>query len=235
LLAAEFERYAASMMGNFVMTSNFKQIMWEGISCRRVAWVSVTWTLVAVNFLSWFIVAWLYDLPLLTVHNSYVLLRAGAASGELLWAGEWWRIITSQFLHVYFLHLIFNMAALSILGAALESELGSLRFALLYLFIGTSGQVIGAVVAPSHITSGSSQAVMGIAGVMAINLLRRRKSETFMLITLLAVISIQLGLDLAVAHTIKTGHWTSLCLGAVAGYTLRLSERDVISNDAKAR
>ena len=84
----------------FVMTSNFKQIIREEILRQRVAWV--TWTLIAVNFISWFMVAWLYDLPLLTVHNSYVLLRAGAINGNLLWAGEWWRIVTSQFLHVYF-------------------------------------------------------------------------------------------------------------------------------------
>ncbi len=70
----------------FVMTSNFKQIIREEILRQRVAWV--TWTLIAVNFISWFMVAWLYDLPLLTVHNSYVLLRAGAINGNLLWAGE---------------------------------------------------------------------------------------------------------------------------------------------------
>ncbi len=202
----------------FVMTSNFKQIIREEILRQRVAWV--TWTLIAVNFISWFMVAWLYDLPLLTVHNSYVLLRAGAINGNLLWAGEWWRIVTSQFLHVYFLHLIFNMAALALLGAALESAFGSLRFALLYLFIGSVGHVLGSIVTPSHVASGASQAVMGIAGVMAVILFRRRESGTFIFIVLLAVLTIQLGLDIAVAHTIKTGHWSSLCLGAIMGYVL---------------
>jgi K+ transporter len=61
---------------------------------------------------------------------------------------------------------------------------------------------------------------MGIAGAMAMILFRRRESGTFIFIVLLAVLTIQLGLDIAVAHTIKLGHWSSLCLGAIMGYVL---------------
>ncbi|HKR02652.1 MAG TPA: rhomboid family intramembrane serine protease [Pyrinomonadaceae bacterium] len=175
-------------------------------------------TLVALNLASWFAVAWFYHLPLLGAHSSSLILRAGALNGDLLWAGEWWRILTSQFLHVYFAHLIFNLAALLFLGAALESVFGSLRFALLYLISGSTGQLVAALAAPTLVASGASQAVMGIAGAAAVLLLRRRKSRAPLLIALLAVLSIQLGLDMIAAHTIKPGHWSGFLAGAVLGY-----------------
>jgi rhomboid protease GluP len=165
-------------------------------------------------------VAWLYRLPPHRAHNSYLLLHVGAVNGDLLWAGEWWRIITSQFLHVYFAHLVFNMAALLFLGMALERALGSLRFALLYIISGTIGQVVGVVAAPALVSSGASQAVMGVAGATVIQLLRQREAGPFLLIVLLAVVGIQLGLDIVVARTIKAGHWGGLCAGAAIGYIL---------------
>jgi rhomboid protease GluP len=188
---------------------------------RQVAGAVVTWTLIALNIISWCMVAWLYRLPLLGAHNSYLLLRAGALNGDLLWAGEWWRIITSQFLHVYFPHLIFNMAALLFLGAALEHAFGSSRFALLYVISGSIGQVVGVVAHPSLVSSGASQAVMGVAGATAIKLLTRREAgDPLLMIVLLAVAGVQLGLDIVVARTIKAGHWSGLCAGAAMGYLL---------------
>jgi rhomboid protease GluP len=193
---------------------------------QRTAWAVVTYTLVAMNFVSWGVVAWFYRLPLLKAHHSFLLLRVGAVNGDLLWAGDWWLIITSQFLHVYFAHLVFNMAALLFLGVALEREFGSLRFALMYIISGSIGQVVSVVATPELVTSGASQAVMGIAGAMAIKLLWRRESGMFIIIILLAVIGIQLGLDIVVARTIKAGHWSGLCAGAIIGYILTCRSKE---------
>ena len=42
--------------------------------------------------------------------------------------GEWWRIVTSGFLHAGPLHLLLNMFALYILGSLLEPAVGTARF-----------------------------------------------------------------------------------------------------------
>ncbi len=57
-------------------------------------------------------------------------------------------------------------------------------------------------------------------GLLPILRMAMRDVGTFIFIVLLAVLTIQLGLDIVVAHTIKTGHWSSLCLGAIMGYVL---------------
>lgn len=96
-------------------------------SGQRLTWPVTTFALITVNLVAWCAVAWFYHLSPLASQNSALLLRAGAVNGELLPAGEWWRLITAQFLHVHFLHFIFNMVALMLLGGMLERESGSWR------------------------------------------------------------------------------------------------------------
>jgi len=195
-----------------------KYVKRQAIVCQLTGWAPVTWALIALNLISWFAVAWLYGLPSFKAHNSYVLLRAGAVNGDLLFAGEWWRVITSQSLHVYFPHLVFNMAALLLLGAALERAFGSLRFALLYVISGSVGQVVSIVATPLLISSGASQAVMGVAGATVMAFLRGHVAGGILFIVLLGITGIQVGLDIMVAHTVKAGHWSGLCAGVVMGY-----------------
>jgi rhomboid protease GluP len=181
---------------------------------QRAAWPVVTLVLIGVSLIAWFAVAWSYGLHPFTAQNSMLLLRVGAVNGELLRGGDWWRILTSQFLHVYFLHLIFNMASLLLLGTALERELGSLRFAAVYLIGGAVGQLISVIAAPALVTSGASQAVMSIAGATLLSFLRRRESGRWKLIVLLFVVGITVALDVATAGHIKPGHLGGLCAGA---------------------
>ncbi len=59
--------------------------------------------------------------------------------------GEWYRLVTSGFLHFGIIHLAFNMLLLFQLGQLLEPEIGRIRFALLYfaaLLAGSAGVVL---------------------------------------------------------------------------------------------
>src|SRR5262245_34269080 len=58
---------------------------------------------------------------------------------------DYWRLVTSGFLHAGFLHIAFNMYLLWVLGQMLEPALGSLRFAILYftsLLCGSFGALL---------------------------------------------------------------------------------------------
>lgn len=52
--------------------------------------------------------------------------------------GEWWRLLTYQFLHANMGHLLFNMIALWFFGPVVEERFGHLRFLLYYLFCGVA-------------------------------------------------------------------------------------------------
>lgn len=66
----------------------------------------------------------------------------GANDGSLTLNGEWWRIVTSMFLHYGVLHLLLNMNLLWISGPLIERIFGSTRFLFLYFYAGVIGAIV---------------------------------------------------------------------------------------------
>ena len=73
-----------------------------------------------------------------------------------------WTIVTSMFLHGDIMHLFFNMLGLFFFGSAVESRLGSKRFAILYFVSGFSGAIASTVMPFTGIIGASG----GVFGVM---------------------------------------------------------------------
>jgi rhomboid protease GluP len=146
----------------------------------------------------------------------------------LLRAGEWWRIITSQFLHVHLLHMLFNMLAVLLLGIMLERALGSWRLLLLYIVSGTIGQLAGVMSTPALVSSGASQAAVGLAGGMFIQWLRQSRKKSLSLIALLFIVGVQTALDLISSGRIKAGHLAGFCAGAAITYLMSRSLKEKI-------
>ena len=78
---------------------------------------------------------------------------------------EWYRLVTSGFLHFGILHLAFNMYMLYLLGQMLEPVLGRVKFVLLY-FAALLGGALGVLLLDSGrgLTAGASGAVFGLLG-----------------------------------------------------------------------
>lgn len=81
-----------------------------------------------------------------------------------------WQPLTSIFVHVLFIHFLFNMLAVWSVGTPLELTLGSGRFAFLYFFSGLSGSLFLMIFNPSLDAGahGASGAVFGLLGALAI-------------------------------------------------------------------
>src|SRR5690625_5314343 len=77
--------------------------------------------------------------------------------------GEWWRIITSMFLHVGILHFIINMFALYYLGMTVEKTFGSIRFLIIYFTSGIGGG-LGSFMFSQSVADGASGALFGLFG-----------------------------------------------------------------------
>jgi membrane associated rhomboid family serine protease len=88
----------------------------------------------------------------------------GFLYGPYVAQGDWWRLITSAFLHLNLLHIAFNMLALWWFGAPVESYLGRARFVLLYLVSGLAGSAGALLLTPNTPTLGASGAIFGILG-----------------------------------------------------------------------
>jgi membrane associated rhomboid family serine protease len=82
--------------------------------------------------------------------------------------GEWWRLVTSMFLHASLLHIGFNMYVLWWAGSQVEQYLGSARYIGLYFVSGLAGSAGAMLYAPLVPTLGASGAVFGVLGSMAV-------------------------------------------------------------------
>ena len=88
--------------------------------------------------------------------------------GPFIAEGEWYRLITSGFLHAGILHLGFNMFLLFFLGRLLEPALGTPRFVTLYFAALLAGSFGALLIEPETITIGASGAVYGLAAAVFI-------------------------------------------------------------------
>jgi membrane associated rhomboid family serine protease/Flp pilus assembly protein TadD len=103
--------------------------------------------------------------------SSESLIAWGANFGAYTLTGQWWRLITSCFVHIGLIHIAFNMWCLWSLGGLAERLYGRVTFACVYLLCGISGS-LGSVWwhGTPTISAGASGAIFGIAGAVIASL-----------------------------------------------------------------
>jgi rhomboid protease GluP len=97
--------------------------------------------------------------------TSEQLIRWGADSGStVLLQNQWWRVITSAFVHIGAWHLIMNMWALWVLGTLAEAIFGTWLYVGVYVVCAIAGSIISVYWSPIDVSAGASGAIMGILG-----------------------------------------------------------------------
>jgi membrane associated rhomboid family serine protease len=172
----------------------------------------VTVGLIAIN-----LVAFLLQRSVIGPDGSTIGDR-GLLFGPLVEDGEWWRVVTSGFLHANLLHIGFNMYALWIFGHPLERALGSVRFALSYLGGLLGGAVAVLVFNFTTPTLGASGAVLGLAGALAAVLWSRGIAITQT--SLGGIFILNLALPLLIPRISFWGHFGGIAGGFAVGWLL---------------
>lgn len=95
-----------------------------------------------------------------------VLNVHGALNPILVEHGQWWRLVTAQFLHIGLLHLGFNLYALSIVGPHVEAMYGRGPALFIFLLTGIVANVVSGMF-NVHGNAGASGALMGLIGMAA--------------------------------------------------------------------
>jgi rhomboid protease GluP len=110
------------------------------------------------------------------VPNAEVLQAWGTNIGPLTMDGQWWRLVTSMFLHFGVFHLALNMWALYVGGRLAERLFGSQAFALLYFASGLAGSLGSLIWNPAVNSAGASGAIFGVYGAMLAFFLRKHSA-----------------------------------------------------------
>ena len=127
----------------------------------RTPWVLVTPALAIVTVLV-FLGEALADG---SMSDPATLVAWGANFGPRTTNGEWWRLITSSFVHAGFLSFLLNVAIIIQLGMTLERLVGHLAFTLVYLASGIAGSLAALYAHRVAVICGASPAVAGLYGL----------------------------------------------------------------------
>lgn len=95
--------------------------------------------------------------------SGHDLARSGALLPDLVRAGDWWRLLTYAFLHGGFLHIGFNLSALSQVGPVTENEIGRSRFWVLYVLCALGGAAADCL---WHAQFGTRPLIVGASGAI---------------------------------------------------------------------
>ena len=136
--------------------------------------------------------------------------------------GEWYRLITSGFIHGNLLHIGFNMLLLFLLGRMIEPALGTPRFLLLYFSSLLAGSFAVLLIDPNALTYGASGAVFGLFGAGFI-LARNRGMDALagqlgLLLVINLVFSFRPGVSIG-------GHVGGLVGGLICAFVIIAGER----------
>jgi membrane associated rhomboid family serine protease len=90
----------------------------------------------------------------------------GADYGPLTLNGQWWRLVTSMFVHFGIVHIGLNMWCLWNLGRAAEQLMGRASYLLAYFVSGIFSSIASVYWHPMGASAGASGAIFGMAGVL---------------------------------------------------------------------
>ncbi|MEA5533282.1 rhomboid family intramembrane serine protease [Crocosphaera sp. XPORK-15E] len=110
--------------------------------------------------------------------NIETLYDLGALVPMMVWEGQFWRLITANFLHYGWLHLLMNMIGLYVVGGLVESLSQTYRYLIIYFTSGIGAMFLFSYLAIytnnlDYILVGASASIMGLVGSLTAIFLRK--------------------------------------------------------------
>src|SRR4051812_29309445 len=105
------------------------------------------------------------------------LISWGANFGPRTTNGEWWRLLTSTFVHTGFLRMAVDAAVIAQLGMLLERLSGRYTLAAVFAAAGTLAALVNLSAYPMGITAGASGAIFGLYGLLLAAMIRSLRAR----------------------------------------------------------
>jgi membrane associated rhomboid family serine protease len=157
--------------------------------------------------------------------DSELLRTWGSNFGPLTLSGQFWRVITSMFVHLNFLHLAMNMLFLWGLGRYIDRLFTRTQAFAIYLLTGAACDIFSLGWRPILNSAGASGAIYGQAGVLIAllcfgRLTLSRRDIRNMLLWIIFLMPIELLWSPLSKHTDYAGHIGGILGGLVIGALL---------------
>lgn len=136
--------------------------------------------------------------------------------------GEWYRLVTSMFLHESPAHIALNMLSLWWIGVPVEARLGRLRYLLTYLVCGIGASAVSfAFMGRYDASLGASGAIFGLLGVLAVMAYREKLDMRPILIVIALNLAYSFGVTGIDWHAHVGGLGCGLLMGVAFAYAPR--------------
>lgn len=152
--------------------------------------------------------------------NSETLVKFGAFFPPFVSEfNQYYRFVTSIFIHIGIAHIAFNGYALYIFGTQIERVMGSFKYTLFFLLAGIGGNIVTYIFSYNSISAGASGSLFGIFGAF-LYLIQHHKN----MITpegrrsILSLLGINLVYTLLVPNISITAHFGGLIIGYLISY-----------------
>ena len=145
------------------------------------------------------------------------LVSWGASFGPRTANGEWWRLITTLFVHVSVVDLLVNLLALVPLGLLLERIVGPLAFGAVYLTSGLFASLFSLSVFPVAVSAGPAGAIAGVYAFMLAVSLWGISQRPRLILPVITVKGLAVCSGLFLAYAWLTGAAAVVVVGSAAG------------------
>lgn len=150
--------------------------------------------------------------------DGQVLLDLGGKFGPLIDKGEFFRLVTSNFLHGGIIHLAFNMYALYSIGPQIEELYGRMKYIIIYFLSGIGCSLLSYYMLPDTLSIGASGAIFGLLGALFIFAIKNRNSlKNGAIGNLVMVIGVNLYIGMTLPNIDNYGHIGGLIVGIIIG------------------
>ncbi len=203
---------------------------------RNISRSPVTIALIAAN-VAMFAWLWLHGADPMNPSGED-LARYGSDSGVFVANGEWWRLVTSMFLHGGAIHLAVNMWSLWALGPTVEAMYGRAAMFVVYMLAGLAGSIASCLWHPLGTSVGASGAIFGLLGAIIAFFVAHRRSMppgefSSVMKRIGVVLAINLYLGFSIARVDNSAHLGGLLAGFVSGFAAWRAPRTPATLDAK--
>lgn len=152
--------------------------------------------------------------------DSLNLIKLGANVYQLVLAGEYFRLLTSIFLHGGIIHIFFNMYALFSIGNFIETYFGRSKYFITFILTGIVGSLTSFLFTRGF-SVGASGAVFGLLGLLLAQKLKRKVYYAELPIDTRSIIMI-VGINLVLGFTIPNVDNAAHIGGLISGILLGL-------------
>lgn len=188
----------------------------ENLSKQKQAYVNIS--LLAIN-----IIVFLYLEFTGSTEDTQFMVSHGAMYAPLVVeGGQYYRLLTSIFMHFGINHIMNNMLILFILGDNLERALGHIKYLIFYLICGVGANIVSLMVNLSNyrivVSAGASGAIFGvIGGLLYAVVINRGQLEDLSTRQLVVVIACSLYFGFTSTGVDNTAHVAGLLFGILMG------------------